>query len=135
MPPGEITDEQARIMRAIRDGRFRTNEAMPYVIENVRTKALRDPFMLCGSQFGLPIRRHRYFETNWRAFQLDSPCLHRGSDFSFDHGGKQPESVYRAAMGVAWMTVGESRQAIPPAMTEHIGGFLLTHLQTLARAA
>jgi site-specific DNA-cytosine methylase len=34
---------------------------LPYVIENVRTAELRSCFLLCGSHFLLPIRRHRYF--------------------------------------------------------------------------
>jgi DNA (cytosine-5)-methyltransferase 1 len=39
---------------------------LPYVIENVADARpqLRDPVRLCGSSFGLPIRRHRLFETN-----------------------------------------------------------------------
>ncbi len=82
---------------------------LPYVIENVRTKELRGDHMLCGTMFGLPIRRHRYFETNWPWFMAPQPCQHHPDDYSFDHGGKQTESVYRDAMGVPWMTVDESR--------------------------
>lgn len=43
----------------------------PYVIENVIGAPLHDPFMLCGTMFGLAtscgaeLRRHRLFETNW----------------------------------------------------------------------
>ena len=33
-----------------------------------------------------------------------------------------------AAMGIQWMNRGELSQAIPPAYTEHIGGFLLESL-------
>lgn len=58
---------------------------LPWVIENVSGAALRDPIMLCGSQFGLtandedgfPLRleRHRLFESN---IELTSPgpCNH-----------------------------------------------------------
>jgi hypothetical protein len=59
---------------------------------------------------------------------LNYGCKHPTNDFSFDHGAKQPESVYRNAMGVDWMTVQESREAIPPAYTEFIGTHLLAHL-------
>jgi DNA (cytosine-5)-methyltransferase 1 len=43
----------------------------PYVIENVIGAPLHDPFMLCGTMFGLQtscgaeLRRHRLFEANW----------------------------------------------------------------------
>jgi DNA (cytosine-5)-methyltransferase 1 len=102
---------------------------LPWVIENVRTSQLRGDFMLCGTQFGLPIRRHRYFETSWAGFHLLPPCQHRKSDRSFDHGGKQPESIYRDAMGCDWMTVRESRDAVPPTYTQWIGEQLLAHLE------
>jgi hypothetical protein len=107
---------------------------LPYVIENVRTKALRADFMLCGTTFGLPIRRHRFFETNWSGHVMTHPCQHRASDYSFDHGGKQPESVYRDAMECGWMTVLESREAIPPAYTEFVGARLMTYLRAEAAA-
>ena len=61
--------------------------------------------------------------------QLNHGCQHATNDFSFDHGAKQPESVYRDAMGSEWMTVQESREAIPPAYTEFIGAALLEHIR------
>lgn len=96
-----------------------------WVIENVPHAPLRSDYVLCGSMFGLPIRRHRWFETSWEDFVLLPPCQHKRTDFAFDHGGKQPESVYRDAMGCEWMLVAESREAIPPAYTEWIGHRLL----------
>lgn len=38
---------------------------IPYVIENVPGAPLHNPVTLCGSMFGLDVRRHRLFETNW----------------------------------------------------------------------
>ncbi len=103
----------------------------PYVIENVQEARflLRNPIMLCGTALGLRVRRHRYFETSFPMLLLLAPCQHRNDDYSFDHGGKQTEAVYRDAMGVGWMTVQESRQAIPPAFTELIGRQLLAALE------
>jgi DNA (cytosine-5)-methyltransferase 1 len=98
---------------------------VPYVLENVRTTALRGDFMLCGTTLGLRIRRHRHFETNWSGLVMSYGCQHQPTDYSFDHGAKQPESVYRDAMGCHWMTVQEAREAIPPAYTEWIGAHLL----------
>jgi hypothetical protein len=101
---------------------------VPWIIENVRTVELFADLMLCGSQFGLPVRRHRYFRCSFSVPVLVEPCSHRASDHSFDHGAKQTEAVYRDAMGCGWMTVAESREAIPPAYTEWIGARLLAHL-------
>lgn len=47
---------------------------LPYVIENVVGAPLIDPVMMCGSSFGLDVRRHRLFETNWLLFV--PPCAH-----------------------------------------------------------
>ena len=99
----------------------------PWVIENVQEArhALRPSLMLCGTCFGLPLRRHRFFELSVPVSELVRPCQHRRTDCSFDHGKKQPESAYREAMGCGWMTVHEARQTVPPAYTEFIGRMLL----------
>jgi hypothetical protein len=108
----------------------------PYVIENVQEarRLLRFPVMLCGSLFGLRVQRHRYFEAPSLPLILLPSCSHALDDYSFDHGGKQPESVYRDAMGCDWMTVHEARQAIPPAYTEFMGRQLLAALGPARRA-
>jgi hypothetical protein len=108
---------------------------LPWVMENVRTDELRADFMLCGTMFGRPFRRHRHFETNWSGLVMSLGCQHRSSDYSFDHGAKQPESVYRDAIGCEWMTVLESREAIPPIYTSHIGARLLSHIESVAAVA
>lgn len=100
---------------------------LPWVIENVPEAPVRPDFLLCGSMLALRIRRHRAFETNWSC-GYGLQCRHQKDDYSFDHGKKQPESVYRAAMGCEWMTVLESREAIPPAYTEFIGLRLMEYV-------
>jgi len=47
---------------------------VPYMIENVPGAPLLNPVMLCGSSFGLDVRRHRLFESN--VLLLALPCAH-----------------------------------------------------------
>jgi DNA (cytosine-5)-methyltransferase 1 len=64
---------------------------LPWVMENVPGAPLRDPFMLCGTMFGLgtscgaELRRHRLFETNWFV-GLVPECAH-GSAVVGVYGG------------------------------------------------
>jgi DNA (cytosine-5)-methyltransferase 1 len=106
----------------------------PYVIENVEGAklALNNPVMLCGSMFGLPLQRHRYFEIWPEVFALLPPCNHSippilitGTTTRF--GGKYefPVDVCKVAAGIDWMTRKELDQAIPPAYTEWIGQHLM----------
>jgi hypothetical protein len=103
-----------------------------YVLETVEDGRawLQSPVRLCGSAFGLPVRRHRFFEIGGIALPmlLILGCRHNAL-IPFDHGGRASESAYRDAMGVTWMTVHEARQAIPPAYTAWLGGVLLRELR------
>ena len=47
---------------------------VPYVIENIPKAPLLNPITLCGSSFGLDVRRHRLFESNVPL--LAPPCDH-----------------------------------------------------------
>lgn len=94
---------------------------LPYVIENVPEAPIRQDFLLCGSMFGLKVRRHRAFEINWYKRIPEMRCNHDGL-LVFTHAR---ESEYAAAMGVPWMSTRDSREAIPPAYTEYIGTHLL----------
>lgn len=115
---------------------------MPYVIENVPGAPLKDPVTLCGSMFGLDVRRHRIFETNWPLSQPN--CQHgeqvrKGKRFpgATNRDGRYtvevgvwriPLPVQQAAMQIDWMTVPEMSQAVPPAYTEFLGRQLLAAL-------
>jgi hypothetical protein len=105
---------------------------VPWIVENVpeaeETHGLRPDYRLCGTQFGLSIRRHRTFQLgNWRSYQLMPPCLcwRNPRVLPFMHKG---ERAYADAMGCTWMTNRGGRQAIPPAMTHFLGEQLLAHL-------
>lgn len=101
-----------------------------WVVENVPEAPVRPDFLLCGSQFGLKVRRHRAFQTSPRGFSLLPPCHHRDL-LPFMHKG---ERAYADAMGCDWMTKLEAREAVPPAFTEHIGEWLLSTLRLEAAA-
>jgi C-5 cytosine-specific DNA methylase len=118
---------------------------LPFVIENVEgaKSVLREPIMLCGSAFGLPLRRHRLFELNWEFPIFTNPgCMHgaHGKQFRvyehgkwrdtaflpvYGHGGGKEREAGPDAMGIDWMTRAELTQAIPPSYTEFIGSYLL----------
>ena len=107
-------------------------QPLPYVIENVPEALPAWDLILCGSQFGLSVRRHRGFLLG--GFQITSllqPCWHRADDLPFMHKG---ERAYADAMGCDWMTNREGRQAIPPSYTEFIGAELLAVLAAEAVA-
>jgi DNA (cytosine-5)-methyltransferase 1 len=107
---------------------------LPYVIENVPGAPLEEPIRLCGSSFGLDVRRHRLFESSMPLMAL--PCDHSWQTPRFPAAtNRKPNSrrtveigVWRIpletqqrAMGIDWMTLPELSEAIPPAYTEHIG--------------
>lgn len=49
-------------------------DSIPWVMENVVGSPLRNPLVLCGSAFGLGVRRHRLFESSHLIFR--APCNH-----------------------------------------------------------
>lgn len=120
----------------------------PWVIENVPGAPLVNPTVLCGTQFGLRLRRHRLFESNVPLIPLAAPCRHATGDMTvFGHAVQEcgtrgpsyldaagrthyrplrrPLEAGRAAMGINWMNRTELSQAIPPDYTEFIGRQLI----------
>lgn len=110
---------------------------LPYVIENVPGAPLKDPIQLCGSSFGLDVRRHRLFETN---IPLDAPpCDHSWQTPRFPPATNRtnlrrtvevgvwriPLSTQQQAMGIWWMNLKELSEAIPPDYTTHVGARLM----------
>jgi len=104
-----------------------------WVIENVSNSPLMGA-ELCGAALGLPIRRHRRFESN--ILLLFPPCpghtvMYAGKSQMSQRGrnggimGIPPDCDPRRAMNVEWMSLRETRQTIPPAYTEFIGRFLM----------
>jgi hypothetical protein len=95
----------------------------PWAVENVEGAPFTPDLILCGSMFGLPIKRHRWFLTSWGAFDMLMACNHKGI-LPFMHKG---ERAFADAMGCYWMNNREGREAIPPAFTNYIGRHLLAH--------
>ena len=107
----------------------------PYVIENVPGSPLINPIRMCGSSFGLKVRRHRLFESN---IQLTSSiCNHKEQGKpvgiygsmrdEIPGGGHTAKTIEQAreAMGINWMIWGELVEAIPPVYTCIIGKQLI----------
>jgi DNA (cytosine-5)-methyltransferase 1 len=119
---------------------FLQSTGLPYVIENVPAAPLESPIQLCGSSFGLDVRRHRLFESNVPLMAM--PCDHSWQTPRFPAAtNRKPNSrrtveigVWRIpletqqqAMGIDWMTLEELSESIPPAYTKFIGQQLAAH--------
>ena len=114
-----------------------TFSRLPWVIENVPGAPLRSPLLLCGAAFGIPIIRHRIFETNveiplWPTCGTDNmagTAGHGAGFFPYAAGTWEPAWRERVIPEIwPWMTLKEAGQAIPPAYTEWIGRHLLEAL-------
>ncbi len=108
---------------------------IPFVMENVVSAPLVNPVQLCGSSFGLMVRRHRKFEASFPI--VGSACNHpteKKYPTNWRPNGKRtlatsvqiygcctgPLSLLQTAMDIDWMTRKELTQAIPPAYSEYI---------------
>lgn len=120
---------------------------LPYVIENVQGAPLEKAITLCGSMFGLQVRRHRIFESS--ALIMGQPsCDHSGDEIAV-YGKLDGRRVWtrvdgsevraartieqaREAMGIDWMDWDGIKEAIPPAYTEFIGSQLISYAEVAA---
>lgn len=104
-----------------------------WVMENVPGAPLVVPVQLCGSSFGLDVRRHRLFESNvalvappcdhsWQTPRFPSATNRRNLRRTVEVGvWRIPLDIQQRAMGIDWMTLSELTEAIPPAYTEYLG--------------
>lgn len=145
--------EHVNLIDEVREMLIQTN--LPYIIENVPGAPLLSQARFCGQFFGLRVRRHRNFETNWPLTSPTPDCspYHKdklaiaiyGHHFQSDNyvaknGGmshRAPTIKYaRESMGIDWpMPWHGLTQAVPPKYTEYIGGKLLEHLCLVGRSA
>lgn len=139
-PPVNLIPQTRGLLRRI---------GLPYVIENVVRAPLEDPVRLCGSMFGLAVRRHRLFESSVDLRPVPK-CDHKaqgrpvgvyhtmgdqvkGTDSrtgKIVYGGRTASTLEegQGAMGIDWLPWRPLTQAVPPAYTEWIGGRLLAAL-------
>lgn len=130
------------LIAAVRDALHEFN--VPYVIENLPRAPLLDPVILCGSSFGLDVRRHRAFEASFPL--IGSACAHDWQTPRFAQATNRqnkrstvevgvwriPLAEQQRAMGIDWMTLEELSEAVPPAYTEFIGAQVMHRLEAAA---
>lgn len=143
-----ITPDKSKHDALIADVReLLVETGLPYIIENVEgaRKHLVDPVRLCGSSFGLRVRRHRWFESN--VYLTTMPCQHERQGIALGVYGSHPDlkphrrpdgssrgvkatslEEAREAMGMPWASWRGCAEAIPPAYSEYLGRQLLDHL-------
>lgn len=135
----DVKDDGLDLLVPVRDAlvRWAQRTGGIYVIENVPGASMTTPVTLCGSAFGLKVRRHRLFESN--AFLMAPPtCDHErqgrpvgvyGSlNDDIPEGGKTARTLTEAgdAMGIDWMRRWDDlKEAIPPAYAQWLGEQLL----------
>lgn len=134
---------------------------LPWIIENVPGAPLNltHTLQLCGSSFGLRVRRHRCFEHSPDLPLIGLPCNHAWQDdlkqytthdghetgvvqvfgtSSKGIGLRRPPNntqssteIARIAMGIDWMSARDLSQAIPPAYTNFLGRQAMQHIESL----
>lgn len=119
--------------------------SMPWVVENVTgaKHMMRPTLILHGGMFGLGVHRPRFFESNVLMLAPQAnPTANPLGVYGKHHDGRRlfdrtdgtiqraPRSLAEAqeAMGMPWADWRGCKEAIPPAYTEHIGGFLVEAL-------
>lgn len=107
----------------------------PWIVENVEGAPFNKPVQVCGSAFGMKIRRHRLFESNIHL--VGTSCYHKEQDKvvgiygqlrdQIPGGGRTANSLEEAreVMGIDWMPWTSLVEAIPPNYTEFLGKQLI----------
>jgi hypothetical protein len=148
---GTLGKNEARLIPIVRSTMWAAG--LPFVIENVEgaRSELQSPALLCGTMFGLPIPRHRLFETSFRFDALSWPrhpnCRGVAKRYAEERGwnprdmtvtgkGRNAGTTDRWKEVMGWpdtpVTQHGLREAVPPSYTEHIGRGLLASLEMAA---
>jgi len=118
----------------------------PFIIENVPGAPLINPLTLCGTMFGLKVKRHRLFELHgFEVWFLPATCACKGkvgytaASDGFSSFANKAKLISVAghnfcvkdakqAMQIDWMPQSELSQAIPPIYAEFLGKQLINAL-------
>jgi DNA (cytosine-5)-methyltransferase 1 len=84
--------------------------SVPWVIENVQGAPLCDARKLCGSMFGLDVRRHRFFEASFPMTQPE--CRHHEQLPRFAHATNRRNLRRTVEVGVYRIPLGVQRAAM-----------------------
>jgi DNA (cytosine-5)-methyltransferase 1 len=146
--PG-LAAEYAKLIDAMRARLI--EHGTPWVMENVEGSGLAEQgdlfgangLLLCGHMFGLPLYRHRLFETS---FPVTAPHHPRhlipaskaghwkpGTIISVA-GNCSPIALAREAMGIDWMTRDELAESVPPAYSAYLATQFLAAFEREAAA-
>jgi len=74
---------------------------LTWIMENVKGAPLKTGIMLCGTMFGLPLIKHRYFESSFPLALSLCACDHRGV-YDPWHGKGRTANAMRRAQGTPW---------------------------------
>lgn len=130
--------DEPRLIGATRDAAIAIGR--PYIIENVigAVGSMGYSIVLCGTMFGLPLSRHRLFETSFALLAPGHPpCRGVAKEYAARHGWEHRDMRVsgkgrRAGTAERWkqimgipatelMTLHQLREAIPPAYTRYLG--------------
>jgi DNA (cytosine-5)-methyltransferase 1 len=111
---------------------------VPYIVENVAggQKYMKNPVLLCGSMFGKPLIRHRYFQSNIVLPQPEHRCWPKGSakrgevitisnKVTWQKAENRRVGLWREVMEMPWASRDGLLQAVPPFYTAYLGRYML----------
>ncbi|MDP2660855.1 MAG: hypothetical protein Q8R28_09010 [Dehalococcoidia bacterium] len=140
--PGRDMSAYPDLIGPLRERLIKTGK--PFVIENVPGSPLENYLVLCGSMFGLKLRRHRWFECHPPLYFSPASCNHsgrskppgKGRSLGYYFANAETNVIVAghlfnlragsSAMGINWMNCDEMAEAVPPVYAEYIGKHLLS---------
>lgn len=141
---GHVRDDHPDLIEPTRS--LLQASGVPYVIENVPGAPLDPTIQLCGTSFGIEVRRHRLFEASFP--MLAPPCDHgRFTERKYPGSSNRPNGrtvmnvgewrvpfeTQKRVMEMPWVTnLREIAEAIPPAYTKFIGEAFLAQVEVSA---